>query len=504
MRKTLMILEVSQKQNYIFSSKKLQENASRSEDIRYVTSSEFFEHEASDLYSKQRNLINSGGGHAMLQFDDDKTAAAFAQRVTEAALRRYHGLELFAKQLPYDEKRTPGENLLELTKALERKKSVRSSSLRRMDFGVETLDKVTFHPVRVGEEEKLNPNQLQAPEGWCFPAKFEDLAGEDNFIAVVHLDGNAMGTRVGRIYEMGAQDWDGCCARLCRFSEAIQQDFETAFQKTVEDVIRLWGEQLTGEFLPIRPVVLAGDDVCFVTAGAIGLECARLFLEHLTAMTNSEDGKVYAACAGVAMVHRKYPFHMAYDLAEELCDNAKRFGSQIDANGGISAMDWHIEFGQFKGGLSEVRQEYVTEDDKRLELRPVTVIVPEELEEKALQATDGIRDYGFFRSMCKAMKGEYGKIARSKIKELRNAMKQGKVESDFFLQEKEVGNLLYHCIAAGSPRSAEKSQARQFLERLEKGQKTVFLPFDGEDRCLLFDAIELIDHSEWLEEVTDA
>ena len=131
-----MILEVSQKQNYIFSSKKLQENASRSEDIRYVTSSEFFETEAGDLYSKQKNLINSGGGHAVLQFDEQESARAFAKRVTEAALRQFHGLELFVKQLPYAENLTPGENLKELTKALERKKSVRSSSFRRMDFGV--------------------------------------------------------------------------------------------------------------------------------------------------------------------------------------------------------------------------------------------------------------------------------------------------------------------------------------------------------------------------------
>ena len=35
--------------------------------------------------------------------------------------------------------------------------------------------------------------------------------------------------------------------------------------------------------LPIRPLILAGDDVCFVTAGRIALECARVFLERLRA-----------------------------------------------------------------------------------------------------------------------------------------------------------------------------------------------------------------------------
>ena len=46
------------------------------------------------------------------------------------------------------------------------------------------------------------------------------------------------------------------------------------------------------------------------------------------------------------------------------------------------------------------------------------------------------------------MKNEYGKIARSKIKELREALKQGEVESEFFLQDKKVQDLLYHGFTA--------------------------------------------------------
>lgn len=45
--------------------------------------------------------------------------------------------------------------------------------------------------------------------------------------------------------------------------------------------------------------------------------------EELGARTNRVDKRSYAACAGVAVVHQKYPFYKAYELAEMLCGSAK-------------------------------------------------------------------------------------------------------------------------------------------------------------------------------------
>lgn len=68
LNRTLVILEVSRKQDYIFASKRLKENARRSEDIRNVTSSEFFQEVAGFAYQESENLIYAGGGHTVLQF----------------------------------------------------------------------------------------------------------------------------------------------------------------------------------------------------------------------------------------------------------------------------------------------------------------------------------------------------------------------------------------------------------------------------------------------------
>ena len=108
MKKRLMILEVSQKQAYIFASKKLRENAARSEDISYVTGSRFFQSAAGELYSEEKNLVYAGGGHTVLQFDSQEAATAFARAVTEKAMEQFPGMELFVKQTDYDEAKTPG------------------------------------------------------------------------------------------------------------------------------------------------------------------------------------------------------------------------------------------------------------------------------------------------------------------------------------------------------------------------------------------------------------
>lgn len=516
MCKTLMLLEVSQKQRYIFSSKKLADNARRSDEIAYVTSPDFFQKAAPDLY-RDDDLVYAGGGHTVLCFEDGTTASKFAQRVSESVLRQYPGMELFVKQLPYDETMTPNENLNALTAAAEKKKSFRASAFAQTTFGVEKLDPSSHTPVVEGREKNRDPiSVIEPPEGWQFPTKLEDLAGrddedkdskKDNFIAVIHIDGNAMGKRVERFYGTftGADQWDSFRTAAQRFSEGIQADFEAAFREMVDELLgdaallkKLGVRKPT---LPLRPVILAGDDVCFVTAGSIALDCARLFLDKLSARVNQADGEGYVACAGVALVHTKYPFHQAYDLAEELCSRAKKFGASIDPNGGVCAMDWHIEFGQLKDGLDALRRDLETEDGNRLELRPVVVRIPEGLD--AAARTGGVRTYAFFRAMCRAMQGERGKTARGKIKELRTAFKQGEVESRFFLHSKEIRELLHHSVEAEFVGEKRMEEYRRVLF----GEKTGFdlEPFrqiGGEafKRCLFFDAIEMIDHCEFFDE----
>lgn len=523
MSKILLILEVSRKQDYIFSSIHLRDNAARSDIIRYVTSEEFFEQAAPEYYSSRENFVYSGGGHTILQFGDRATATHFAEQVTQKAMREYDGLELFVKQMPYDEGEKPGDNLLELSKALEEKKALRKASFRLVSLGIEqkTEDKQknkdgqdippereTWKRIRERYDENLKP------DGWTFAERFENLQGctDENFIAVVHIDGNSMGKRVQELYGSKTDSWDDCCRKLRCFSEGIQHDFETAFREMAEEVAVCEGKNPAGNtgILPVRPVILAGDDVCFVARGCLGLECAERFMNHLSGKVNPQDGKPYAACAGVAMVHLKYPFHQAYDLAEALCSSAKKYGVSLCDNGTVSAMDWHMEFGQLKENLREIREDYLTEDGRHMELRPV-VVLPGDMTEQVREKMN-VRTYSFVRDMCLQMKqaiAESGeKVARGKLKELRNAIKQGDLECRYALQDGEITKLLSAVFKAQY--STADEQYKRFAAMLKDGElidKQPFRTFDDGGKngcepvshCLFFDAIEMMDHFERLE-----
>ena len=562
MKKFLLKLEVSRKQDYIFSSKKLRDNAARSAEIDFVTGHrtregrDFFREAAGNLYDCAENLVYSGGGHAVLQFDDEKQATEFAKRVTKAAMERFHGMELFVKRLRFDEnilgderptafqRKIGAANLRELSRRLEEKKALRRNAVGQVSFGVEKMNRRTFQPESTESAQAENMEEsVEVPDGCKYPSKIEHLCGEDNFMAVVHIDGNGMGMRVHKtIYDKDSEtDWDGLRKELKDFSETVDAAFKSAFRRTAEQVaayLERNPETLNHtpksnqsqdpppvRALPIRPVILAGDDVCFVTMGGIGLECARLFLENLR---NPESGEAYYACAGVALTHRKYPFHKAYALSEELCSNAKKFVAEIRkaeaeqgaAVHGVSAIDWHIEFGQLRGDLDEIRRAYDTEDriqtadgsqkPRRMELRPVVLLAGDEKDASKRvdidsgvcgEMTGGVRTYDYFKALCQAMRGEYGQTARGKIKDLRTAFKQGAVESRYFLRSKEVSYLLYQAFHAKY--RTEEEQRNKFKEVLDNWKESgetasfrgeAFKDVRGVSRCLFFDAVEMIDH----------
>ena len=512
MKRYLMILEVSRKQDYIFSEKKLIENVNRSRDIAYVTSNEFFKTLAKGSYNETDNYVYAGGGHTIVEYPDKESADRFARVITLYVLEHYPGLEIFAKGIEYDdqakekknekenEKETASEAFLRLTQELEKKKSVRWESIRRLNFGG-TQENTDVESAELGKIRREYPDMVAAPEGCVFPKDFDKLSFaddeyayksvKDNFLAVVHVDGNAMGTRVQNIYK-SEDDFDKLKVKLRNFSESIQSQFEEAFSEMTQEVYRVYGDKLRLgsdrdpserglRILPVRPVVLAGDDVCFVTAGNIGLECARIFLEKLSTKVNKEDGKRYSACAGVAIVHRKYPFHMAYNMSEHLCGSAKKSGVELDVSGKYSLIDWHIEYGQLKEKLSEIREAYITDDGADMVLRPLVVINPDnERVEKELT-------YDYFKQTCLSFQKNNDNISRSKLKELRNAIKQGEIETEYYIKKNMMKNMMKNITGKDGVLFREIARSRA------KDAVSV-------RHSLIFDAVEAMDNCYFLEE----
>ena len=473
----LTILEVSQKQAYIFQSNELKKNILNSAVIAWIMDADYLEETAGDrkLFDKKDNLVYSGGGHTVLEFPTREQAVCFTGKITRTIRKDYPGIEVFARTIQYEKDNSPAENLKELTRALEKKKSERKAAFHQGSFGVERIDTNTLKPllcdpektVKVPDKEERIDKSLMAA-GFHRVFKFEELGGkkgESNFIAVIHIDGNAMGKRVERLQQrFQGLSWEEYKEKLRDFSESIDEDFKAAYKDMSEYVAenirngKLEQLNIAENRFPVRRVITAGDDICFVAEGRLGLECAAAFLDRLGSRKNRVDKDGYAACAGVAIVHQKYPFYKAYELAEMLCSNAKKAGAALSGDGSgsdVSVIDWHIEFGEIRDTLDKIRADYLDAEGKSISGRPYIV----RAEQTA--ANDGLlRGY---RELCgliqKLQKDE--SCARGTIKSLRNILKQGKEETQYFIRFHKLEELLKWDL--------------------------------GNDYKMLFDAIELID-----------
>lgn len=513
MARYITILEVSQKQAYIFASNKVQDNIVNSAVIAHVLSPEYLSEKLKDVgYTDDKNMVYSGGGHTILEFEDRQKAVECAAKITEAVYREFEGLEIFVKTTEYNEAISPVDNLTNLTKELERKKSVRKSSFKHGSYGIEKISSDTLDIKAVKnsmeQEAKAAIKDREYKEaareftamGYEPVYKFEDLGGnknESNFIAVVHIDGNGMGKRVENLYHIApSSDWTELKSKLRRFSEGIDEDFKAAYKEMAEEAGNILRNEAIHDKLslkknnfPIRRIITAGDDICFVAEGRIGIECARIFIEKLCQKKNKVDHEPYSACAGVAIVHQKYPFYRAYELAELLCSNAKRFGARIsteDNGASISSIDWHVEFGELKDTLNEIRQNYETTDGNRLELRPYIVHAPEKV---MADPQYTLNLYDNFKRIIVTLQKNQNAYGIGKVKELRAALRSGELATTNYLEFNRMTDILIENKAG----SVTKEDLMKLFTN-SKHRNTAFVEAsDGRKHSILFDSIELMD-----------
>ena len=143
----------------------------------------------------------------------------------------------------------------------------------------------------------------------------EDLTKSNEWIAIIHADGNGLGEIVARIgKEQGA---------LHKFSTALDDAVKRASQQTFKELNKDY-ELVDGKKkIPLRPVVLSGDDMTIICRGDLAIPYAKWFMHYFEEETEKMGHKL-TACAGIAYIKSSYPFYYGYNLAEALCGIAKK------------------------------------------------------------------------------------------------------------------------------------------------------------------------------------
>ena len=212
-------------------------------------------------------------------------------------------------------------------------------------------------------------------------------------VGVIHIDGNG----VGAIMRDLGEAFKGVCCHLdsleepaykhednpCNIDEGRFQWFVMEVNYRLDGVVKqavakAWEkvteiakkDGLPGP--PVVPVLVGGDDVTVYTDGRYAVPFAEAYIHHYEELTKDDDllsvlaivagGKKtdaperdhfeigdyiiqnpgpLTASAGVAIVGRNFPFHIAYDLAEGLVSRGKKLGKKKETVP-CSTIDFHV------------------------------------------------------------------------------------------------------------------------------------------------------------------
>ncbi len=187
----------------------------------------------------------------------------------------------------------------------------------------------------------------------------KDLTKNNNWIAIVHADGNGLGNIVA--------EKENSPEELRRFSQSLDKATEAAAQKACSEIGRT--NESLHDIPSIRPVVLGGDDLTIICRGDIAVDFTKSFLKHFEEETTKKLGKKLTACAGIAFTKSSFPFFYGYNLAEELCNIAKKDAKskEISHDGIIpSCLMFHKIQSSVVEDFKRIREKELTAVDKNI------------------------------------------------------------------------------------------------------------------------------------------
>lgn len=339
-------------QSYIFSTNKLKEIIGASEIIEKLCTKWFFDFLKVDKKEKGIYHLNAAGN---IRFQTDKTTA---QRIFKEfhfeLLKKAPGVP-FSQAVIEIEDNKEYEAIQKLDRAL---RGQRNQPLFNSDLGVMVRQK--YRPtgnfaclkntkvkddnknVDVVTSAKYDHSDATSLTGKIkidsptlkYPTEFSEIAkgSKHSWLAVIHIDGNGMGNIIKSILKgdnkNNKEKKGKKFEKLQEFSIDVGKCTLKAFITAIKEVVLPYGikgddSELT---LPIRPLIIGGDDVTTIIRADLALEFTRVYLkafEKETKEAELHNKSKITACAGIAYVKEKFPFHYSAHLAEELCVYAK-------------------------------------------------------------------------------------------------------------------------------------------------------------------------------------
>ena len=372
-----------------------------------------------------------------------------------------------------------------------------SGSRRWISAEVEAkIDAFKFAQDKLNEQYKdiLNSDG----QSYEFASEFDKLGYKDgeSYICVIHIDGNNMGLKFGSCE--GLQERKALSIKVAdkvnaAFSELLKSIVKEypSYEKYL-DTENLKDKEHDKKILPIRPIIIGGDDVTFVCPGRLGITYAKRYIkaandgnllsdEQYKKMCDKNEGvsmsQQMSCCGGIAIVPAKYPFFRAYELAEQLCSSAKKKSRQTDN----SLIDFAILHGDMYSSIENLRRDQYEGVEGGLHYGPYNIVVNEAAKTDKTDKKKQADDKTHIDDLLSLMQKLKAKVPENKIKKLREVLTQ---DEHSIIRYLELSDRLKNILAEET--NGADDTAKAFWQKKngedEERQKTRYI-----------DAIEIMD-----------
>jgi len=413
---------------------------------------------------KDVQILYIGGGNGLVIFSSREIAISISKKMSKIVMDRTYSLQLAVaivkKTENYSHDYEELQNQMRKIKdtmilskpvgapAIVEREIKTGYPLTQMIYYSDKKEAVSTETYnKIGEEHRVRKAVEKADK---ILDQYITEKGVDSTIAVVHIDGNNMGMRIGDLIK-GENDYTKAVNRMRKISYNISHDYIDVFNEMYEkfnnessSIIK--NKKDTKHF--VMKVLVAGDDITYVCNSQIAFSsveyfCKKINNEKYTMLGENADWKKYgfSVCAGIAFAGSHFPFGAAYEVSEECCDSAKDRAKE-DANidkiesSNIDRIGNWLDFQICKNiqtkNLKAVRlREYETPTGESLLRRPY--FVPTAAKETGIFKNLAEDFYSFdnFKKGCKYFQNETN-MPRSFSKELRNTYPLGEKRVDQF------------------------------------------------------------------------
>ncbi len=376
MPRYLIKYEIRQIQKYIYASSKIKEIVGASEIVRDCLISFLIEaceemKLRQNIKDEYRNLDSSfhfddnldfqigyegGGNLACFLTGDEKKVKEFNRKIGLLFLKETYSLRVcYAYVEVHDDFQADRKSLDE---KLSKVKVTMPMTNLQPSLPIVMTSTETSQPLsekeKNGERKITRDSYLKLKK---YQSKFDESNGSifiddfiekniDSYIAIVHIDANDLGTAITSFFrDKNEGTYEGKVNLSRQVSTRIKEKYNRRFEEYLTSFID--EKRNEGKDIKYRIIVNSGDDITFILSNNYAVELVKGFLETINVDSFFDNEIKISACAGIAFVKSHFPYDRGYEIAEELCESAKKEAKSKairDENNGQSrcAFDYYI------------------------------------------------------------------------------------------------------------------------------------------------------------------